>query len=143
MPPSAESTLLGEPVPKFSRPTLAGTTVDTESLRGRVVVVKFFAEWCEPCKETLPEAERLQRKYDDITIIGVSIDDYAATARKLVDEYELSFPVVHDPKVLRGRFRIRDIPATFVVDASGTVRWFGGPDQDTKDLAAAIAATRD
>jgi cytochrome c biogenesis protein CcmG, thiol:disulfide interchange protein DsbE len=140
-PPSAPSPLAQQSVPDFARPTLAGARVDTEQLRGKVVVIKFFAKYCEPCKVTLPAAQKLHQKHPEVAFVGVSEDEYASDAQTLVDGYGLTFPVVHDQgNVLAGRFRVSEMPVTFVVDPQGVVQWIGGPGQDEDDLAAAIAA---
>ncbi len=139
-PPSAESPLAQKSLPDFQRPTLAGASIDTKALRGQVVVIKFFAKYCEPCKRTLPAAEKLHRKHPEVAFVGVSEDEYASDAQSLVQSYGLSFPVVHDQgNVLAGRFRVSEMPVTFVVDGQGVVQWVGGPGQDEDDLAAAIA----
>ena len=73
--------------------------------------------------------------------IGISEDEYASDAQSLVDGFGLSFPVVHDQgNVLAGRFRVSEMPVTFVIDGQGVVQWVGGPGQDEDDLASAIAA---
>jgi len=139
MPPSAPSELLGKPVPDFTRSALDGVKIDTVSLRGSTIVLKFFAEHCEPCKRTLPAAERLHHEKPEITFVGVSADDYAATARAVGKHYGLTFPIVHDAgRALQGRFRVTELPVTFVVDRAGVVRWVGGPAQTEKDLERAI-----
>ncbi|HVJ21588.1 MAG TPA: TlpA disulfide reductase family protein, partial [Polyangiaceae bacterium] len=105
---------------------------------------KFFAEYCEPCKRTLPAAERLHHEHPEVTFVGVSADDYAATARAIRKLYGLSFPIVHDTgRSLQGRFRVTELPVTFVVDRAGVVRWVGGPAQSEKDLAQAIEVLRE
>jgi cytochrome c biogenesis protein CcmG/thiol:disulfide interchange protein DsbE len=63
----------------------------------------------------------------EVAVLGVSEDDDAAGAQRMVERYGLTFPVVHDEgRVLAGRFRVSDIPATFVVDSRGVVRFEGG-----------------
>ncbi|MCA9709982.1 MAG: CHAT domain-containing protein, partial [Myxococcales bacterium] len=110
-------------------------------LRGKVVVIKFFAKYCEPCKETLPAAEKLHQQHPEVAFVGISEDEYPSDAQALIDGFGLSFPVVHDQgNVLAGRFRVSEMPVTFVVDAQGVVQWVGGPGQGEKDLAAAISA---
>jgi cytochrome c biogenesis protein CcmG/thiol:disulfide interchange protein DsbE len=144
LPPSAHSELLGRPVPDFARPALDGARVDTVKLRGGTVVLKFFAEYCEPCKRTLPAAERLHHENPEVAFVGVSADDYAATARAVRKLYGLSFPIVHDAgRALQGRFRVTELPVTFVVDRAGMVRWVGGPAQSEEELAQAIEVLRD
>jgi len=143
LPPSAPSALLAQTLPDFRRPTLEGATVDTKASRGQVVVVKFFAKYCEPCKRTLPAAEELHRAHPDVLFIGVAEDERAADVREVVDAYRLSFPVVHDvSNVLSGRYRVTDMPTTFVADASGKVVWVGGPENTETGLPLAIAAAK-
>ncbi len=142
-PPTLPSALLGQPIPSFRRPTLAGATFDTQAAKGKLVVVKFFAEYCAPCKVTLPEAESLSRKHDDVEFVGISEDEYESKTRQMIGQYGLTFPVVHDGgQVLAGRFRVAELPMTFVIDAGGTVRWVGGPGQQKGDLEAAIRTVR-
>ena len=143
IPPSAQSPLLGKTVPEFKRPAMGGQQIDTAALAGKVVVVKFFAEYCQPCRVTLPEAQALSEKNDDVVFVGIAEDEYESTAQKLVATYGLTFPIVHDRgQILAGRFRVSEMPVTFVVDATGVIRWVGGPGQAKGDLAQAIAAVR-
>ena len=143
LPRSADSPVLGHALPDFRRLSLDNTFVDTAKLRGQTVVVKFFAEYCEPCKRTLPAVERLHRARPDVAFIGVSEDDLASTAASVGALYGLTFPLVHDQAlVLKGRFRVTSLPVTFVVDAQGVVRWVGGPEQREEDLVGAIDAVR-
>jgi thiol-disulfide isomerase/thioredoxin len=146
LPPSAASPVFESPMPDFKRRTLSGSEVDTAALHGesgQVVVVKFFAKYCEPCKRTLPAAQKLATEYPDVRWIGISEDEYATDAQALVEMFGLGFPVVHDQgNVLSGRFRVTEMPATFVVDRQGVVRWVGGPGQDERQLDAAIRFLR-
>jgi len=138
--PSALHTLA---VPDFDKRTLAGSKLDTKSLRGQVMVVKFFAEWCAPCKVTLPAAEQLHSKYDDVTFVGISLDERQADAAALVQRFGLSFPVIIDRShALQGRFRVTELPMTFVVDGQGVVQWIAGPGHSEEELERAILAYR-
>jgi peroxiredoxin len=138
-PPSAPSRLLGQPITDFTRPSLSGQRIDTARLRGRVLVVKFFATYCAPCARTLPEAEALHRELGDVVFVGISEDDRASDAEALAQKHQLTFPVIHDAgNVLAGRFRVAEMPATFVVDRSGAVRWVAGEQHSGDDLRAAI-----
>jgi len=138
-PPSYPSALLAKPVPAFKRPTLDGGMFDTETARGKTMVVKFFAKYCVPCQKTLPKAEALHKDRSDVVFVGISEDESERDAREIKDNFGLTFPIVLDRgNVLSGRFRVRDMPITFVVSADGNVRWVGGPDQSEEDLARAI-----
>ena len=119
-PPSVASPLVGAPLPTFKREALGGRTIDLASARGSVTVVKFFAKYCEPCKRTLPAAEALHKRMPAVVFIGVGVDDSPAETAEVVTAYRLSFPVVHDrDNVLSGRYRVTEMPTTFVADASG------------------------
>ena len=143
LPPSAPSALLAQELPDFKRPTLAGGSIDTRASRGQVVVVKFFAKYCEPCKRTLPAAEELHQKHPDVVFIGVAEDERSADVRDVVDAYHLSFPIVHDvSNVLSGRYRVSDMPTTFVADPSGKIVWVGGPENTETGLPMAIEAAK-
>jgi cytochrome c biogenesis protein CcmG/thiol:disulfide interchange protein DsbE len=123
LPKGATNALIGHALPEFRGATLTGRAFDSAELRGRPAVIKFFAEYCVPCQRTLPEVERLHRARPDVAFVGVSEDDLAATATSIVSKYGLSFPVLHDAsKELMLAFRIRELPATFVVDRHGVVR---------------------
>jgi peroxiredoxin len=100
--------------------------VDTKALVGRVVVLELFAEHCIPCATSLPAALEAQRARPEAAFIGLSEDDDASGAARMAARHTVTFPVVHDSgRVLAGRLRLTELPATVVVDARGTVRWVG------------------
>lgn len=141
-PRSAPSPILEKDLPKFRRPTVNGGNVSTKE-GGRVMVVKFFAKYCEPCMKTLPEAQRLHRENPDVLFVGVAEDEYQTDVQAMIDRFGLSFPVVHDRgNVLAGRFRVDELPITFVADAAGRIRWVGNGNTSESGLEAAIAWVR-
>ncbi|MEM9694590.1 MAG: TlpA disulfide reductase family protein [Myxococcota bacterium] len=136
-PPSAPSPLLGESLPSLQRPSLDGRRPQTEG--AEVVVVKFFADFCEPCKKTLPAAEALHQARPEVRIIGVSEDEYRKDAIALVRRFGLTFPVIHDrANVVSGQFRVTALPAVFVADGQGTIRWVGPSTATEQDIEAAV-----
>jgi peroxiredoxin len=140
-PPSAPTPLLAKPTPDFTRAALDGSRVETASLRGRVMLIDFFAEHCVPCVKSLPAIEALHRAQPNLAVVGISEDDDADGARRMVARHGLTFPVVHDPEhALAGRYRVQDLPATFVVDARGVVRWHGAVDDEQKVRAVVDGA---
>ena len=141
-PPSTQSSLLGKPAPAFKRAAVDGSPVEVATA-GKVVVVKFVAKYCEPCTRTLPAIERLHAKHPEIVIVAVSEDERESEARELVATYHLTFPMVHDnQQVLAARYRVRDLPVTYVLDGKGNVAWVGGSEKTEADLVAAIEAAR-
>jgi cytochrome c biogenesis protein CcmG/thiol:disulfide interchange protein DsbE len=141
MPASAPSPLLVQTIPDFRRAALDGNTIDTSALRGQPLVIKFFAEYCAPCWRSLPEMERLHRAQREVTFVGVSEDETEEAAYRMRARLGLSFPIVHDRgHGLSGRFRVTALPATFVMDRHGIVRWVA--EAREHDLERAIAAAR-
>jgi thiol-disulfide isomerase/thioredoxin len=143
-PPSSQHPLLGQPLPAIHhRQTLAGQAFDGAQLAGKPVLIKFFAEYCKPCQVTLPGAERVHEDHPEVRVVGIDEDESSETAGALVQRYGLTFPVIHDDgNVLSGRFHVSAMPMTFMVDASGVVRWVGGEGQTEADLRRAIEAAQ-
>jgi len=134
-PASFPSPLLGKELPSVRGNTVSGETMKPQDLQGRPVVIKFFAKYCEPCKRTLPSAQRSHVRRGDVLFVGISEDEMVSDAQQLVRAYGLTFPVIHDrDNVLSGRFRVSDLPVTFVVDRCGVVRYVLGPDHEAQVL---------
>jgi peroxiredoxin len=143
MPPSAPSSLLGEGAPQFSRRSLGGATVDLAGLRGKVVVLEFFARYCKPCWKHLPRVQRWADKNPDVAVVGVGADEFASDTAAMVQALGVEFPVVHDAGLgLAARYRVEKIPATIVVDRAGRVRWRSFPADGIAEVDAAVEAIR-
>jgi thiol-disulfide isomerase/thioredoxin len=143
-PASAAHPLLSQPLPAIHhRTTLDGQPFDAAQLAGKPVLVKFFADYCKPCKDTLPAAERVHETHPNVVFVGIDEDDSTETASALVQQFKLTFPVIRDEaNVLSGRFRVSPMPMTFVADATGAIRWVGGEGQTEDDLRRAVEAAR-
>jgi thiol-disulfide isomerase/thioredoxin len=132
-------------LPEIKRRTLDGATFDTAAERARgkkVTVVKFFAKYCEPCKQSLPWFQRFAKGHPEVAVLGIAEDERESDVRDVATTFGLTFPIVHDTgNALSGRFRVSDMPITFVADRSGKIRWVGGPDQTEADLEAAVSAS--
>jgi cytochrome c biogenesis protein CcmG/thiol:disulfide interchange protein DsbE len=121
------SPLLGRPAAAFSLTTFSGAPLSLESLRGKVVVLNFWASWCVPaCYEEAPTLERIWRAYKDkdVTVVGVDVQDKEEAAREFLARFEHSFPNAPDP---RGRvsvdYGVYGVPETFFIDRQGRVRF--------------------
>jgi thiol-disulfide isomerase/thioredoxin len=143
-PPAVANPLIGKPLPEIHhRQTLDGQPFDSAQLAGSPVLVKFFAQYCAPCKASLPAAERVHEHHPEVRFIGIDEDESPETAREMAAHFGLTFTVLHDPSnVLSGRFRVSSMPMTFVADATGTVRWVGGEEQTEDSLQRAVEAAR-
>ena len=75
-------------------------------------------------------------------MLGIAEDERESDVRDVATTFGLTFPIVHDTgNALSGRFRVTDMPITFVADKGGRIRWVGGPDQTEAELEAAVSAS--
>ncbi|MFZ5875082.1 MAG: TlpA disulfide reductase family protein [Nitrospirota bacterium] len=139
---------VGEEAPGFSLPTLSGETVTLDGLKGKVLLLNFWASWCTPCQEELPEFQKFHQKYHDrgFSVVGINIDKKQANAAKYVERFGLSFPVVLDPdsETIRS-YRGRSMPISYLVDRHGVIRqvFFGFNPKKLPGMETAIKETLD
>jgi cytochrome c biogenesis protein CcmG/thiol:disulfide interchange protein DsbE len=101
---------------------------DLEGLRGRVVVVNFWASWCVPCREEMPALEEVSRGYTEagkpVTVIGVDASDVRSEAAKFITEVGVTYPTVYDQQGLRGgvaaSWSVTGLPQTWFVARDGS-----------------------
>ena len=114
-----------EPAPNKSLPLLGGSgSRSIGGYRGRVVVVNFWASWCEPCREESPLMERFYRRHlkQGLVILGIDSLDVKSDAKRFVAHYGLTYPIVRDPSGSQRRaWGLTGFPETFVVDRSGKI----------------------
>lgn len=129
--------------PVFPRPVpaadmkladLSGAPVTWERFKGQVVLVDFWATWCVPCRKSIPELSELHRKWagKGFSVLGISIDeDGAKKVKKFAADRKIAYPVALDagPTTVWERFRVKAIPAAFLVDGEGRIvaQWTGVP----------------
>ena len=91
-------------------------------LKGKAVVVNFWASWCIPCRDEAPVLQKTYERYRDrgLVVLGVDVNDFHQDARRFMKRYGLSYPVVYDGKGSTvGKWGVRGFPETFFVDRTG------------------------
>ncbi len=115
------------PAPDFTLRTLAGDSARLSALRGRPVLVNFWASWCKPCRFEIPAIVEAYAIHRDVglAVLAVNLRDQERErdVRRFVEEHQLPFPVPLDTKgkVRRG-YRLRAIPTTLFIDTAGVIQ---------------------
>jgi peroxiredoxin len=119
-------TLIGNPAPDFTLETLAGDKVSLSDLRGKWVFLNFWATWCPPCVEEMPELQKLHDggyDTDNIVVLAVDKAEERAQVQKFMDENKLSLPVAMDSESdVSGQYVVVNLPITYIIDPEGVVR---------------------
>jgi len=136
---------IGSRAPAYSAVDLRGTSLSLESLRGKVVLLNFWATWCAPCRHETPFLQSLyaNRSGEGFLIVGVSMDtgDAREQVASFVREFGVTYPILVDPQT-RGMdlYRVLGLPASFLVDRNGILRWsrFGPVSETDRDFLDAL-----
>ena len=114
-----------KPAPKLDLPRLSGAgRTSLAGLRGKVVVLNFWASWCVPCRKESPLLERWHRRISRQggTVLGVDVLDVSSDAEAFIREYKLSYPMLRDKGAdSLDDFGVIAYPETFLIDRSGRI----------------------
>jgi cytochrome c biogenesis protein CcmG/thiol:disulfide interchange protein DsbE len=129
--------------PPFTLEQLDGSgPLTLESLRGKVVVLNFWASWCGPCKDETPLLQEAWQRWRsrNVVFVGIDVKDFRGDARAFLARYNVSYPNVYDGKGSTvGRYGVTGFPETYFIDAAGKVRHrIAGPVDDAEELDAGI-----
>ena len=138
-------TLPAKPAAALALPSLDGADVNLEKLRGRVVLVNFWAVWCPPCRKEMPSMQRLAAKLGDrpFTILGVNVGESPDDIRAFLKQVPVSFPILLDSEGERLKpWQVFAFPTSYVVDKRGRLRLglFGSIEWDSPDVVARLEA---
>jgi thiol-disulfide isomerase/thioredoxin len=117
--------------PNFSGNTVDDREVSLAKLRGKVLIVNFWASWCAECRPEMPVLERLHREHaaHGLAVIGVNARENSGTVRRYARELDLTFPLVLDPRgAINTLYGVVGLPTTFLIGRDGRAVAFGvGP----------------
>lgn len=126
----------GGATPPLALKSLAGAEVDLGRLRGKVVLINFWATWCEPCREEMPAMDGLRERFADepFVILAVNVDEPEQRIRRFLERMPLGFDILLDPGLRATKaWGARVLPATYLVDRQGRVRLAARGELDWSD----------
>ena len=136
---------VGAPAPRYRTVSLAGDSVSLAAQRGNVVLLNIWATWCHPCRTEIPELQAIHARYEarGLALIGVSVDADGSddAIRAFMTDFRMTYPIWRDPdERVSTQFLVIGVPATFLIDRTGVLRWRKtGPIQPgDSSLSAAI-----
>lgn len=119
---------IGQPAPEYRAITLAGDSVSLRQSLGRVVLLNVWATWCHPCREEIPVLQALHERHAarGLDLVGVSVDARGeeGTIREFARDFRMTYPLWLDPdERVQSTFLAIGVPATFLIDREGVLRW--------------------
>ena len=139
---------VGAPAPAYATVSLEGDSVSLAQQKGKVVLLNIWATWCHPCRDEIPELRAIHARYRDrgLELIGVSVDTDGTddTIRNFMQDFQMTFPIWRDPEErISTQFLTIGVPATFLIDRAGILRWrkTGPIAPNDTSLTAAIERT--
>jgi peroxiredoxin len=116
----------GGPTPALRLSDLDGKEHALEAYRGKVVLINFWATWCEPCREEMPSIERLRRSLEGrpFVVLAVNLAEPETRVQRFLREVPLGFPVLMDRDTTAAKaWKARILPATYIVGPDGRIRY--------------------
>ncbi|WP_042225061.1 TlpA family protein disulfide reductase [Oceanobacillus manasiensis] len=117
---------VGDTAPDFELKTLEGEMVKLSDFKGEHVMLNFWATWCPPCRQEMPDMQRIYQDKDPI-ILAVNLTDTEVNQKAVsafIEEFGMTFPVLMDEKAeVSELYRIQPIPTTYFIDSEGKIRY--------------------
>ncbi len=113
---------LGAQAVDFTLKDLDGQEVSLSDYKGKKVFLNFWATWCKPCKEEMPEMEKIHQNYEDVAILAINLDT-DEDIQGFMDEHGLSFKALLDvDEEVNKQYQVVSIPTSFFIDEEGIIR---------------------
>lgn len=123
---SSKHETLSGPAKDFTLKSNKGKNIKLSELRGRVVMLNFWASWCGPCRQEMPLLEKLSQRYEPagFTLLGINVDSDKAAADRILEEIPVSFNVLYDPEnTVSETYKVDVMPSTILVDCDGNLNY--------------------
>ena len=135
--------LVGDPAPMFSVQPFDGGALDTRTLSGKVVVVNFWASWCQPCADEAPQLEQAWKSYKDsgkVAFVGIDYVDTEPQARAYLQRFGITYLNGPDLKSqISSAYRITGVPETYIIGPDGKLKYaLKGPISSIQDIQTVI-----
>jgi peroxiredoxin len=141
---SKEKIAATEAAPDFTLQDISGKKVRLADLKGRVVLLEFWATWCPPCRAEIPAIERLHTQYGGkgLTVLAIALDAGGWDGVKaFAAEHKISYTVLQGSEDVSAKYMVRLIPATFLIDKMGNIKkqyMGGGSNEDVEQVIKAL-----
>ncbi len=115
-----------EVAPSFTLMDLNGKSVSLEGFRGKIVFLVFWASWCAPCREELPELDRIYKKFNHLgfEVIAVSVDGSDSNMECFLRKFPISFPILIDKQGdVNDAYRVSGLPIGFIIGKDNSIRY--------------------
>jgi cytochrome c biogenesis protein CcmG/thiol:disulfide interchange protein DsbE len=134
---------VGQRIPDFTLTTFDGQTIRSADLRGKVLVINFWASWCKPCEQEAADLEAAWRFYQGsgkVIFLGVDYVDTEPEARAYLEKFSITYPNGPDLGTrISQAFRIRGVPETYIVDQQGILQFVQiGPFRSLSQIKSVI-----
>lgn len=136
---------IGKIAPEFELKDLSGARVRLAEVRGKVVLLNFWAEWCGPCRAEMPFMESLYKAFKDkgLVVLAVSVDRSEKAVKAFVSDKKLTFKVLmdNDKEVSFDQYGVIGLPTTFLIDKKGVVaeKFMGPMEWDSAEMKDTVS----
>lgn len=112
---------VGSPAPDFTVELIEGETFTLSETRGRPVVLNFWASWCNPCREEIPDISAYAESHPDVSVIGVAVTDIEEDSRAFAEEIGAGYPLALGTPEVEDAYPIFGLPNTVIIDEAGLI----------------------
>jgi len=115
--------VINHKAPDFELKDLSGTSVRLSSLKGKPVLINFWATWCGPCQSEMPLIQEIAQKHPELVVLAVNDGESQNKVTDFVEQYGLGFPVLMDPNALVNiQYQVTGLPTSYFIDEQGVIR---------------------